>query len=102
MDDLDHGSQAHGALAAVVEQFGRKKEQGGADSFAAAGAQVFSNFGDGLNVRNCVAPELALQRDEVVAQQIEYFFPFVGGGCAQMELRLRTTGVEGPRCEVCF
>ena len=39
-----------------------------------------------LNARDRVAAELALQRDEVVPQQIEYFLPANGGWCAQVSV----------------
>ena len=45
--------------------------------------KIFANLGDGLNARDRVAAELALDRDEVVPQQIEDFFPVNGGWCAQ-------------------
>ena len=46
VDDLDHRAQPNGALALIVEELGRKQEQGGADSLAPSGAQVFADFGD--------------------------------------------------------
>ena len=48
--------------------------------FAAALAQVFANLGNRRHVRDRVAPELALDRGQIVAQQFENFFPVNGGG----------------------
>ena len=84
VNDLDHRAQPNRALPLVVEQLRGKQQQGRADALAAACAQIFADLGDGLDVRDRVAAELALHRDEVVPQQIEYFFPVDGGRCAQV------------------
>jgi hypothetical protein len=85
MDDLNYGAEPDRALTLIVEQFCGQQQQCRADSLASAGAEVFANLGDGLNAGDGVATELALQRDEVVPQQIEYFFSVNGGRCAQFE-----------------
>ena len=78
MNDFNDRTEAYGALPLVVEQFRGKEEQRRADSLAAASPKIFANLGDGLNARDGVAAELALQCDEIVPQQVEYFFPVDG------------------------
>ncbi len=74
VNDLDHRAQLDGALAAVVHQLGGEQQQGRAQAFAAAGAQIFADLGDGPHARDGVAAELALDGGEVVVQQVENFF----------------------------
>src|SRR5579872_7231417 len=83
MDDFNDCAQPNRALAFIVEQSCREQEQRGANSLATARAQIFPNLGDGLYARDGVAPELVFQRDEVVPQQVEYFFSVDGRRRAQ-------------------
>src|SRR5438270_13148666 len=78
MDDLNHGSEAHCALSAVVQQLGREQQKRGPDSLAAACTQIFADLGDRAHARDGVAAELTLQRDEIVPQQVEDFFTVDG------------------------
>src|SRR5438045_8052898 len=59
----------------VVEKFCRKKKYGWTYPFAAPAAKILTDFRNRSYIRNCVAPELALNGREVVAQQLEYFRP---------------------------
>ena len=94
VNDLDHRAQPDRALTLVVEQLRGKQQQRRADSLAAARAQILANLGDRLHARDRVAAELVLQRDEVVPQQIEYFFPVNGGRCAQFLCALCVSVVQ--------
>ena len=97
VDDLDHRAQTNRAAALVVEQLRGKQQQRRADSLAAAGAQVFADLGDRADVRDRVAPELVLKRDEIVPQQIEDFFPVNGGWRAQASTDSFTTEPQSHR-----
>ena len=66
-------------LALVAEKFGGEQQKRGTNPLAAAGAQIFADLRDGRDVRDCVATELLFDRDDVVAQKVEDFFPVDGG-----------------------
>ncbi len=80
VDDLDHGAQFDGALAGVVHQLAGKQEQRRTQTFAAAGAKIFADLGNGPHAGNGVASELALDGREVVVQQVKNFFGIAGYG----------------------
>jgi hypothetical protein len=71
-------------LSLVVEELGGKQQQGGPDSLAAPGAQVFSDFRNGLDTRNRIPAEFVFQSDEVVAEEIENLFSVNRSGRAQV------------------
>ncbi len=74
VDDLDDGSEAHGSATLVVEQLGGEQKQSGAESLAATLTQVIANLGDGLNVGNTIAAELAFDGLQVLTEKVEDFF----------------------------
>ena len=84
VNDFDDGGEFDRARTFVAEQFGRKQQKSGTDALAAAGAQVFTDFGDGGHVRDGILPELLLDGDNVVPEQVEDLFPVNGAGCAQV------------------
>jgi len=75
MDNLDDGCEPNCSRALVAKEFRGKQEQGWTNSLASARAQVFADLGDRRDIRDRVPPELLLDRDNIVAQQIENFFP---------------------------
>ena len=74
MDHFDDRAEADHALAFVALGLGGEQEQGGPDPLAAALAEVVGDLGDGGDIGDGVAAELALDGAEVVAQQIEDLF----------------------------
>ena len=82
VNDLHHRTQPDGALALVVEQLAGEQQQRRTKALAAAAAQVFADLGDGVDARNRVAAELALNGGQVVVQQVENFFCVAGDGCS--------------------
>jgi hypothetical protein len=82
MNNFDHRCKPYRSRALVPKQFGGEQKQGWTNALAAARPQVFPDLGDGGNVRNRVLPELLLDRDDVIAQEIENLFP-VNGRSAQ-------------------
>src|SRR5271166_5345057 len=83
MNDLDHGAKFDGSLAGVVHQLAGEQQQRGAQTFAAARAQVFANFRNCPNASNRVTTKLTLDGSEIVVQQVEHFFGIVGYGRIQ-------------------
>jgi len=65
MDHLDYSAEADGAGTRVIEQMGRKEQQGRTDALAPAFAQVFGNFGDGADAGGGVAAQLLLDCYEI-------------------------------------
>src|SRR5208282_1525573 len=78
VDDLNDGRELYRALALVAEELGREQQQRWTDSLAPAGAQVLADLRNRGNVRDRIAPELFFDRDNVVTQKIEDFFPVNG------------------------
>src|SRR5205085_647383 len=74
VNDFNDRAQPDGAASLIIEEPRRKQQQSRAYAFAPAGAEILPNFRNGFDVRDCVAPELALDRGQVVAQQLENFF----------------------------
>ena len=89
VDDLDHRSELDRAIALVAEQLGGEQQQRRTDSLSPAGAQVLANLRDRGDVRDRVTSELFFDRDNVVAQKIEDFFPVDGRRCTQGAQLLR-------------
>ena len=83
VDDLNHRRELDRARAFIAEELRGEQQQRGAYALAAAGAQVFADLGDGGDIRDGVLPELFLDGDNVVAEQVENLFPVNGAGCAQ-------------------
>ena len=73
VDHLDYGAQPHHAAAVIAERFCRQQQQGRADAFAPAFAQVVGDVGDGPHIGDGVAHQLGLDGAQVVAQQVEDF-----------------------------
>ncbi len=99
VNDFDDGAQPDRALPLIVEQFCRKEQQRRANSSCRHLARRYSLISVmALDAGDCIATELALQRDEVVPQQVEYFFSVNGGRCAQMNqtlgLRISDFGLQ--------
>ena len=56
------------------KKLGGEQQECGTDSLAPTGTEMLSNICDGANVGNSVAPEFALNRCQIVAQQLKNFF----------------------------
>ena len=56
------------------KKLGGEQQESGADTLSTTGAKMLADFGDGANGRNSVSPELALNRCQIVAQQLKNFF----------------------------
>ena len=74
VDHLDDRAEADHALALIALRLGGEQQQRWADALAAALAQVVGDLGDGGDVRDGVAAELALDGAQIVPQQVEDFF----------------------------
>ena len=83
VDDFNDRSELYRAFALVAEQLGREQQQRWTDSFAPAGAQVLADLRNRGDVRDRIASELFFDRDNVVPQKIEDFFPVNGRRCTQ-------------------
>jgi hypothetical protein len=79
MNDFHDRAEAYGAAFIVGKQLGCQKQQRRADSLAASGTQVLTNFSNGADARDGVAPELALNGCQIVAQQVKNFFGIACG-----------------------
>lgn len=75
MNDLDDGAKPDSTVTVVINKLRGKQQQCRTNSFAAAGSQVLANLRDGLDARDRVAPELVLEREKIVSEQFEEFFP---------------------------
>jgi hypothetical protein len=80
---LDHRAQPDGSLAGEAQRMRRQQQQRGPDALAAAAPQVFGNLRDGADAGGRIAPQLLLDRHEVVPQQIEDLFRRRYRQCAQ-------------------
>ena len=78
MDNLDDRREPYGAIAFVAEKLGGEKQQRWAYALTSTRPQVFANFGDGRDVRDCIASKLLFDRDNVIAQKIKDLFPVDG------------------------
>ena len=74
VDHLDDRAEADHALALVALGLGREQQEHWADALAAAVAEVVGDLGDGGDVGDGVAAEFALDRPQIVPQQIEDLF----------------------------
>jgi hypothetical protein len=87
MNNLDHRRKPYCSSALVPEQFRGEQQQGRTNALAATCPQVFADLGNGSDVRDRVLAELLLDRDDVIAQEIENLFP-VNGRSAQKNPQL--------------
>src|SRR5262249_41216229 len=78
VNDFYHASQSHGAAVVMGKELGREQKQSGANPLAAAGAEVFADFGDRAHAGDRAAAELALDGGEIIAQELKDFFGAVG------------------------
>src|SRR6185312_6132996 len=80
VDNFNHRAKFHRPSSLIIEKFGGEQQKRGTNAFASATAQVFANFGNGGDVRNRVAAELALDGGEIVAKEFENFGSIDGDG----------------------
>jgi hypothetical protein len=90
MNNLDYRSQSHRAPPFVVHQLRRQQKQRRTNPLPSARPQIFTNLGNRLHAGDSIVLKLLLQRDEILPQQIENFFPVNGGGRAQSSVFLRS------------
>src|SRR5262249_29373535 len=101
VNDLDHGSQANRTAAFIIHQLCRKEQKRRPDPFSSATTQILADLRNRGNARDRVPAELVLQCDEIVPQQIEYFFAVDGGRSAQNSvLAFLTTESQSHRDEI--
>ncbi len=79
VDNFNYGGELYRALALVSQEFGGEQQERRTQPFASSGAQVFSDLGDGGDVRDGVAAKLFFNRDNVFTKQVKDFFPVDGG-----------------------
>ena len=97
VNDFDNRSQRHCARAAVIQKLGGQKQQRRSNPLTTTGAQIFPNFRDRSYVGKCVLPELLLDREKVIPQQVEDLFPVNGCRRAQLCPSVFTTVRKTPR-----
>jgi len=74
MDQFDDGAQPDRAVSPVSRVSGRKQQQGWAQTLASACKQVARDFRHWLDRRAVLERKLLLDLDQVIANEIEYFF----------------------------
>jgi hypothetical protein len=74
MDQFDDGAQPDRAASPVPRISRRKQQQGRPKTLASAGKQVARDFRHRLDRRTVLQRKLLLDLDQVVANEIEYFF----------------------------
>ena len=62
VNDLHHRAQSNRAASSIVKQFGGEQQQRRTNAFPASSAQILPDLGDCAYARDCVTPELALNR----------------------------------------
>ena len=76
VNELDHGSQSHGAASTVTRVTRRQEQQRGPQAFAPSRQQVTGNLRHRLNRRTALKRELLFDLDQVLANQVK---DFLGG-----------------------
>ena len=78
---FDHRAESDHAVSGVALRFGGEQQQRWTDALATAFAQVFGDFRNGLHGGNGIVAELALNRAQVIVEQIEDLFCRRYGRC---------------------
>jgi hypothetical protein len=68
MQHFHHGPQLDGAFFFMRKQLGGKQQQHRTDALASARTQMLADIGDGPYAGDRIAPKLALNGSQIVAQ----------------------------------
>ena len=82
MEELDDGSQANGARAAVASVARRQEKQGGTQPFSPTSEKITGDLGNGIKGGTSLSRQFLFYRNEVVFDEIENL-----PGCEQRDSR---------------